>query len=239
MLYFRSIIFNACFYAWTTICTLMTLLTIPLPFRMAFFPQDIWSRGTNVLLKIAGIKVEFRGVENIPSTPCLIASKHQSAWDTTVFFSIIPKASIVVKKELLKLPIFGWYLKKLEEIPIDRSAGGAALREMVRASKVALGKGRHIIIFPEGTRINISKKKKFQPGVYALYSMLNVSVVPVALNSGYFWPRHTHIRKPGTIVLEFLPPISGKMTKEDFMKKLEGSMNRATEKLLKETGHNA
>ena len=239
MIYIRSFLFNAGFYAWTAICALMGLLTIPLPLRMAFFPQTLWAKGTTFLLKVAGIKVEFRGLENIPPTPCLIASKHQSAWDTTVFFSIIPKAAIVAKKEMLKLPIFGWYMKKLEEIPIDRSAGGGALRVMVRASKVALSKGRYIIIFPEGTRVNINHKKNFQPGVYALYSMLNVPVVPVALNSGYFWPRDTHIRKPGTMVLEFLPPISGKMTREDFMKKLEGEMNRATEKLLKEARHNA
>jgi len=178
-------------------------------------------------------------MHNIPATPCLIASKHQSVWDTTVFFSIIPRAAIVAKKELLKLPVFGWYMKKLEEIPIDRSAGGAALREMVRASRKALAKGRYIIIFPEGTRVNINEKKKFQPGVYALYSMLNIPVVPVALNSGYFWPRHSKIRKSGTLVLEFLPPISGKMNKEEFMNKLEGEMNKATKKLLSEAGHKA
>ena len=189
------------------------------------------------MLRIVGIKIEVRGLENLPTTPCLIASKHQSAWDTAIFFSLIPGAAIVAKVEMLKLPVFGWYMKKLEEIPIDRSAGGAALRKMVRAAKVALSKGRSIIIFPEGTRVNIDTTKKFQPGVFALYKMLDVPVVPVALNSGYFWPRNSRIRKPGTMVLEFLPPISVGMNRNDFMKKLEQTINNTSDKLLTEARH--
>jgi len=215
----------------------MGLFTFPLPLRWSFFPQTLWANGVNVLLWIAGIKVEIRGLENLPKTPCLIASKHQSAWDTSIFFSILPGAAVVTKVEMLKVPVFGWFMKKLEEIPIDRSAGGAALRIMVRAAKVALSKKRSIIIFPEGTRVNIDTKKKYHPGVYALYKMLDVPVVPVALNSGYFWPSNSQIRRPGTIVLEFLPPISGKMTRDDFMKRLEQDINRTSKKLLKETGH--
>jgi len=204
---------------------------------MAFFVQNLWAHGINFLLKIVGIRIEVRGTHNIPDKPCLIACKHQSAWDTSVFFSIIPGSAIVAKKELLKLPLFGWYMKKLEEIPIDRSAGGAALREMIRASKKALAKGRHIIIFPEGTRVNIDEKRNFQTGVYALYNMLNIPVVPVALNSGYFWPRHSKIKHSGTIILEFLPPISGRIGKKEFMTKLENKMNKATENLLNEARH--
>ncbi len=234
MNYIRSILFNGAFYLWTGLCTLLTLLALPMPLKWAYFPQDIWAWGTNKLLWIAGMRVEVRGLENIPDSPCLISSKHQSAFDTVVFFSILPKAAIVYKKELLGLPIFGWYLKKIEEIPIDRSAGGAALKEMVRAAKTALGKGRSIIIFPEGTRVDIGKKKVFQPGIYALFKMLNVPVVPVALNSGYFWPRRQFLKKPGTIVLEFLPPILGAMKKEAFMTRLENEMEAATTKLLAE-----
>ena len=234
MNYIRTILFNIAFYLWTGLCTLMTLLTLPLPFKWAFFPQDIWAWGTNKVLWVAGMRVEFRGLENIPDRPCLISSKHQSAFDTIVFFSILPKAAIVCKKELLELPIFGWYMKKIEEIPIDRSAGGAAIKEMVRASKKALGKGRSIIIFPEGTRVDVSKTKEFQPGIYALYKMLKVPVVPVALNSGYFWPSGQFLKKPGTIVLEFLPPIPADLEKESFMNSLENEMNSATEKLITE-----
>ena len=234
MIYIRSILFNIAYYLWTALCTLATLLTLPLPFRMAFFPQDIWSRGVNKLLVIAGIQVEFRGLENLPDTPFLIASKHQSAWDTSVFFSLIPKAAVVCKKELLGLPVFGWYLRKLEEITIDRAGGGAALKQMVREARKAVGKGRSILIFPEGTRVSISDKGTFHPGIYALYSMLGVPVVPVALNSGFFWPRHQFLKNPGTIVLEFLPPITKKMKKEAFMARLEKEMNSATERLLRE-----
>lgn len=234
MIYIRSFFFNIAYYLWTALCTLATLLALPLPFRMAFFPQDIWSRGVNALLVIAAIRVEYRGLENIPDTPFLIASKHQSAWDTSVFFSLIPKAAVVCKKELLGLPVFGWYLKKLEEITIDRAGGGAALKQMVREARTAVGKGRSILIFPEGTRVGINDKRTFHPGVYALYSMLGVAVVPVALNSGFFWPRHKFLRNPGTIVLEFLPPITTKMNREDFMARLEKEMNSATEKLIRE-----
>ena len=239
MILIRSILFNLVFYVWTAFWTLMTLLTFPLPFKYSFFPQDIWSNGVQPLLAIAGIKVEYRGLENLPKEPCLIACKHQSAWDTTVFFSLRKKAAIVVKKELLKVPVFGWYLKKIREIPIDRSAGGSALKEMVRASREALSQGRSIIIFPEGTRVGITETRKYQPGVYALYSMLKAPIVPVALNSGVFWPRRKFLRKPGTIVLEFLPVIKGGLSKEVFMKRLEDDIEGTTKKLvaaaLKET----
>ena len=228
----RSILFNAAFYLWTGFCTLTTLLTLPLPLKWAYFPQELWAWGTQKLLPLAGIRVEIRGAENIPKEPCLIASKHQSAWDTTIFFAITKKAAIIVKKELLWLPIFGWYLTKLQEIPIDRSAGGAALKIMVRAAKQALSNGRSLIIFPEGTRVAVSQKKTYQPGVYALYSMLKVKAVPTALNSGVFWPRRKFMKTPGTIVIEFLPPIEKGLSKEAFMTRLENDIETTTDKLI-------
>ena len=232
MLLIRSILFNVAFYLWTAFCTLTTIFTLPVPLKWAYFPQELWAWGTQQLLPIAGIGVEIRGREHIPNEPCLIASKHQSAWDTMIFFSITKKAAIIVKKELLWVPIFGWYLTKLQEITIDRSAGGSALKKMVRAGKQALLKGRSIIIFPEGTRVAVSQKKKYQPGVYALYSMLDVEALPVALNSGVFWPRRKFMRNPGTIVLQFLPPIKKGLSKEEFMTRLENDIETATDKLI-------
>lgn len=230
----RSIIFNIAFNVWTAFWTLITLLTLPLPLRYGYYPQNIWSRGIQKFIWMAGLKIEIRGLENIPETPVLIASKHQSAWDTTIFFKTVPKVAVVLKKELLGIPVFGWYLRKMEQIPIDRSAGAGALKKMIRFGKKAVSKNRSILIFPEGTRIPVDKTGTYHPGVYALYSMLDLPAVPVALNSGLFWPRRKFTKIPGTIIIEFLPQIPTGLGKKAFLKRLEHDIETATRKLVRE-----
>lgn len=230
----RSIFFNITFYVWTGFWTLITLFTLPFPFRYGYYPQDIWSKGIQKFLWMAGLKVEIRGRENIPETPALFASKHQSAWDTTIFFKTVPKVAVVLKKELLGIPVFGWYLRKMEQIPIDRSAGAGALKKMIRFAKKAVGGNRSVLIFPEGTRIPVDKTGTYHPGVYALYSMLDLPAVPVALNSGLFWPRRKFTKNPGTIIIEFLPQIPTGLGKEAFLKRLENDIETATKKLVVE-----
>ncbi len=234
MMVLRSFIFNTLFYTWTGFCTLLTLLTLPFPMKYGYYPQDWWSIGAQKLLWIAGIKLEIRGFENIPEKPALIASKHQSAWETTIFFQTVPRVAVVLKKELLKIPVFGWYLRKMKEIPIDRSAGAGAMKKMVRLGREAIKDGRSLLIFPEGTRIAVSKTGSYQPGVYALYSMLDLPAVPVALNSGLCWPRRKFMKWPGKIIIEFLPPIPKGLAKEPFMTRLEAEIETATRRLIKE-----
>jgi len=230
----RSIFFNLAFYVWTAFWTLTTLLTLPLPLRYGYYPQNIWSKGIQKFLWIAGVQVEIRGLENIPVTPALIASKHQSAWDTTIFFKTVPRVACVLKKELMGIPVFGWYLKKMEQIPIDRSGGAGALKKMVRLGRKAVGRNRSVLIFPEGTRSPVDTAGTYHPGVYALYTMLDLPAVPVALNSGLFWPRRKFTKNPGTIVIEFLPQIPTGLGKEAFLERLEHDIETATKNLVLE-----
>jgi len=234
MVLIRSILFNTVFYLWTGFCTILTLFFLPLPRVWGYSIQNLWSKGTQNLLWIAGIKLEIRGAENLPKTPVLYASKHQSAWDTTIFFKIIPRAAVVLKKELLGIPVFGWHLRKMQEIPIDRSAGAGAMKKMVRYGKMAVDNRRAVIIFPEGTRIEVGKAGKYHPGVYGLYHMLGLEVVPVALNSGLSWPRRRFRKYPGKIIIEFLPKIPKGLSKEAFLKRLENEVEAATKRLIRE-----
>jgi len=235
MAFIRSIFFNLAFYSWTVFCTILTLFTLPLPFEYGFGLQTIWSKVCQKLLWIVGITVEVRGLENLPKTPALIACQHQSAWETTIFFKVIPRIAVVFKKELLLFPIFGWHLRKMQEIPIDRSSGATAIKKMVRVGKKAIGRGRSVLIFPEGTRTAVGKAGKYHPGVFALYSMLEIPTVPVALNSGLYWPRRKFSKTPGTIIIEFLPPIQTGKGRKEFMALLEKTIENGAEKLIRES----
>jgi 1-acyl-sn-glycerol-3-phosphate acyltransferase len=234
MSFVRALVFYIAFYGWTAGCTLLTLTTPFLSPARQHFPALLWSRGMNRLLRLVGIRVVERGRHSIPEKPCLFASKHQSAWETTTFFSILGPVAAVVKKELLGIPIFGWYLRRAGHIPVDRHGGDKALRDMVRTARRAVESGRSLVIFPEGTRVPVGAKKDYLPGVYALYNLLKIEVVPIALNSGVFWPRRAFAKRPGTIVLEFLAPIPPGLGREDFMARLRGAIEPATGRLVAE-----
>ena len=183
----------------------------------------IWS--IRVLL---GINYEIRGLEHLTGEPMIIASKHQSAWETLVFNTIILDCAYVVKRELLWVPFFGWFLSRLGMIGIDRNGGAFALKRLVADCKERLKSGRSIIIFPQGTRTPPGAEQPYLPGTAALYSQCNVPVVPTALNSGIFWPRRTLLKRPGTVIVEFLPPIIPGMDRREFSKHLEAEIETAT-----------
>lgn len=230
----RSLAFNFAFYAWTAVCTLLTLLTPFLSKARIFFPAVLWARGVTGLLRIVGIRVEVRGRHHILPAPCIYASKHQSAWETTAFFGLLGPLSAVVKRELLAIPVFGWYVRQCGQIPVDRAGGDKALRTMLRPARKAVAEKRPILIFPEGTRVAVGAKRAFLPGVFALYNLLRVKVVPVALNSGVFWPRRTFLKRSGTIVVEFLPAIPAGLSRAEFMGRLEQAIEGATRRLVEE-----
>jgi 1-acyl-sn-glycerol-3-phosphate acyltransferase len=185
-----------------------------------------WSKTILWLLKkILRIDHEIIGLENIPNEPCIIACKHQSMWETIVFHTIFKNSgSYIYKKELLNVPVYGWYVRKMPCIKVDRKGGAKALKDMVRQAKQLLSTNHNIIIFPQGTRTPVgasSKNYPYQVGVAALYNSCNAKVVPVALNSGKFWGKGMLIKKTGCIKMKILEPINPGLKKDEFMQILE------------------
>jgi 1-acyl-sn-glycerol-3-phosphate acyltransferase len=229
----RAALFNLAFLLWTAILGFagLPLLLAPRPVVMAF--GRFWARGTLFLLRaIVGLDHEIRG--RPPRPPCILAVKHQSAWDTLILHVLLGDPAIVLKRELLLVPFYGWYAGRAGSIAIDRNAGPAALRRMVAAARLAAAAGRPIVIFPEGTRTAPHLRLPYRPGVAALYQALHLPLVPVAVNSGLYWGRRSFLKRPGRVVLEFLEPIPPGWPRRRLMAELEGRIESATEALLAE-----
>lgn len=235
MLSFRSATFNLLFYVLSAIYSIAMTPVYALPRRCTVAIMQAWSKGTLWLLRvISGTSYEIRGLENLPEGACLIACKHQSMWDTLVFNAITKDPALVMKKELLSIPYYGWYSAKARMIPVDREAGSAALRKMFNAAKEALADNRPIIIFPEGTRIAPGEHEELKPGVAAIYNHLKVPCIPAAVNSGLYWPRRSLDHHAGKIIIEFLPAIEPGLKRRDFIAQLDSQMNTATDNLMRE-----
>ncbi len=204
----RSIVFNILFYLNTLILLIMALPTFFLPYRAIIWVAKTWGRINLVLLRVvAGIKIEVRGREKIPRGAILVAAKHQSAWETFALLPLFDNPVFIVKRELQWIPIFGWLMIKGRMVPVDRSAGSQALAEMTERARIELADNRQLIIFPEGTRRAAGAEPRYKFGVAQLYAAEGVPCVPIALNSGLFWPRRSIRRIPGTVVIEILDPI--------------------------------
>ncbi len=235
MIYLRSILFNGAFYVWSVFMNVLWIPSLVLPRGATELGQTYWARGINVLLRVvAGIRVEVRGRENVPQGPVLMAAKHQSAWDTMIFHVITHHPAIVMKKELLAIPIYGWYCRRTKMVPIDRTGGLKAMRDMIAAAKSAAGEGRPIIIFPQGTRVAPGASAPYLPGVAALYGQLGLPCVPIALNSGLFWKHRSFLKPPGTIIFEYLPAIPPGLRRKEFMAALEERIETASDRLVAE-----
>ena len=235
MILLRSALFNLVFYAWTALLGIVALPMVLAP-RAAVMRFGMWWSGTVLTLArvIAGIEYELRGAEHLPRAPAIIAMKHQSAWDTLAVPALIGDVAIVLKRELLWIPCYGWYARKAGMVPVDRGAGAAALKSMVRRARDIVAQGRPIVIFPEGTRTAVGAKRSYHPGVAALYTQLGLPVVPVAVNSGLFWPRRSFLKRPGRIVLEALPPLPPGLERRTFLSELQSRIETATERLVAE-----
>ncbi|MEE9250771.1 MAG: lysophospholipid acyltransferase family protein [Alphaproteobacteria bacterium] len=229
---FRSFLFNAAFYLWTAVLLVVLLPLLAAPQNVVLRAVSWWSESIVRLLRVtAGVRFEVRGREHIPEEPAIIASKHQSAWDTLIFFLLLPRPTVVTKKELFLIPFYSWFVWRTGMIGVDRAGGAEALKSMVRRAAAALKAGRSVIIFPEGTRTAPGTHRPYLPGVAALYGHLKVPVVPVAVNSGLFWGRRTFVKRPGTILLQFLPAIPPGLARDDFMAELERRIETATARL--------
>jgi 1-acyl-sn-glycerol-3-phosphate acyltransferase len=232
MIVLRALLFNLVLFLGGVAFLSLSLPALLMPRRFTILVGDIWFAFLLAALRvICGISHEIRGLENIPDTPCIIAAKHQSAWDTFAFVTFIADGAYVIKKELTRIPVYGWLLIKAAMVPVDRAAGAKALRNMIRTARSRLADGRHIVIFPEGTRTAPGQRRSYLPGVAALYSQLAVPVVPVALNSGLFWPRRAFLKRPGHIVVEILPPIPAGLPRREFIERLQSTIEEASVRL--------
>lgn len=181
---------------------------------------------------ICGVRYQVKGREHVPEGGVLVASKHQSMFETLAFWRILPDPAIILKKELAFLPVFGWYALKLRNIAVDRSAGSNALRAMLKAARERAGAGRQVVIFPQGTRVSPGAEESYKPGVAGLYAAMKAPCTPVALNSGLFWPKRGFMRRPGVITIEFLPAIPPGLPRDAFMQELERRIETASQALL-------
>jgi len=229
----RSIVFNALFYLNTLAWLILGLPTFFLPYRATVWIAKSWARVNLVLLRVvAGIDCEVRGREKIPSGPLIVASKHQSAWETFALLPLFDNPLFIVKRELMWIPFFGWLMRKGRMVPVDRSAGSQALVDMTERARVELADGRQLIIFPEGTRRPAGAEPRYKFGVAHLYAAAGAPCLPVALNSGLFWPRRSIRLRPGTVIVEILDPIAPGLDKDAFFKRLQHEVETATARLL-------
>ena len=219
----KSIIFYFLLSLWTIFIGIIFIPFLLLPSSLLYRPAYIWINGIFILLKlVCGITYKIKNKSNLLNFQGkIIASKHQSTFETLLLFYLIPKAIFIHKKELFFIPIFGQYLKKFNMIAIDRSRGLEALKLSISKSKERVDRGFSLIIFPEGTRKKPGSKPNYKSGIAGIYEKLNSDVIPVALNSGLYWPNHTYVLKPGKIIIDFLPPIKKGKDKRNFLKDLQ------------------
>jgi 1-acyl-sn-glycerol-3-phosphate acyltransferase len=232
----RSLAFDLFFYGWTVVYCLGVLPAYPWLSGSAMRAvARAWQRVTLAGLRLTvGLTYEVRGRERLPEGPILLACKHQSAWETLAFHALMPDIAIGLKEELTRIPVFGWYLMRSGGIRIDRGAAARAIRSLTVGAKRAVAQGLSVLIFPEGTRRAPADPPDYKPGVAAVYGALGLPVVPIALNSGVFWPRRTFVKHPGRIVVEFLEPIPAGLDRKRFMGRLVQSIESGTAKLVAE-----
>ena len=232
----RSLLFNALFYANLTVHTVVALPALALPYRVHRAFVRSYARSSLWLLRvICGATVEWRGADKLPRGACIVACKHQSAWETFALYALLKDPTYILKRELMWIPLFGWHMWKAGLIPIDRAAGLAALARMTARARKALAQDRQIVIFPEGTRRAPGAPPSYKPGVVYLYGRAGVPCVPIALNSGCYWPRRSLLRYPGTVVVEILDPIPPGLDRDAFFTRLQDDVETASGRLLRES----
>lgn len=236
MLVIRSLAFNTAFYL-----SLIVQMIVWTPFyflaprHLAWFVPRFWARSSLKLQEwIAGTKSVIEGVENLPDGPFILAPKHQSFWDTISFFPYLKDPVYILKRELMWIPFFGWYVGKMRMIPIHRGSRSRALKQALRIAKERMADNRQLIIYPEGTRRAPGDEPNYKWGIAEIYSSLGVPVVPVAHVAGLYWPRRKFLRYPGTIHARFLPPIPAGLDKDEFHARLIAETEAACDQLLVE-----
>ena len=236
----RSIVFNFLFYCiWSPLIVIGLAPCLLLPRGFAVWVATLYQDGPYYLAKyILGIDYELRGAEHRPASGAyIVASKHESAYETLLLYQLFGDPTIVLKKELLSIPVFGWFLKKLEVISIDRGNSGQSKNSLAIGAQRMREQNRPIIIYPQGTRVGVdttTAEKPYKGGVSKLYGAVNLPILPVAINTGLYWPRNSFWKYPGKVVIEFLPLIPTGLPPESILKMLETQIEEASAKLAAE-----
>ena len=233
----RTAVFYFAFIGQTAIVAIVlgTIALISGRTPVSWAMAKYWCRSNLVLLRVlAGVRTQMTGQENIPEGGCIIASKHQSDWDVFAIFPHAGRPAYIVKKELMRIPFFGWAARSLDCIEVDRRKGAEAIPLMMAQAHAAVERGCRIVIFPEGTRKAALAPAEYRQGIVRLYTELNVPVVPVALNSGLFWGRNSLTIWPGTARGRFLPPIEAGLSSDVFMARLKAAIETNSNELILE-----
>jgi 1-acyl-sn-glycerol-3-phosphate acyltransferase len=238
MVVLRSTLFALFQAALTIPFSFIALATFPFGFATRYRVITVWTRLVlGAAERLCGIRCRVLGAERLPAPPYIVLSKHQSAWETMAFQFIFPPQVWVVKRELLWLPFFGWGLAMLAPIAIDRGSGARALRQMLEQGRDRLARGLCIVIFPEGTRVAPGARREYQPGGAWLASKTGAPVVPVALNSGEFWPRNAFLKHPGTITVSIGAAIdTNGVAPEDIKRRVEDWIEGEARRISTKTG---
>ncbi len=236
MIFLRSLTYNVLFYVNLIVWLICAIPTFVLPPRYLMAMAQGWAKTALWLLKvICNTGYEVRGMEKLPAGGYIMAGKHQSFWETFALLTLVKNPVFILKRELMWIPLFGWCLAKTSMIPIDRGAKTKALAmAMGRAKEEVSGNGRQLIIFPEGTRRPAGAEPSYKFGIAHIYADLGVPCVPVALNTGLYWPRRKFLRYPGTILVEILDPIPAGLDKQVFFERMQASIEEGSNRLLAE-----
>ena len=232
-MFIRSLLFYLLLSFWTIFLGLICLPYLILPNKYLFRQVKLWIKGIFFLLKnICKITHEIQGIGHFPDHSVLIASKHQSAFETLALFYYLPQSIFIHKKQLFLIPIFGQYLKKINMISIDRKGGAVTMRRMLKQAKIKMYEGFSIIIFPEGTRKKPGEEPNYKSGFVGIYKAMDTEILPVAVNSGNCWPKHTFVKNSGHIIIKILPLISSNINKKQILKDVEVAIESATNKII-------
>jgi 1-acyl-sn-glycerol-3-phosphate acyltransferase len=245
----RSSLFMAYALVWSILTApLVVIAALILRGRWGYHFGKLWRLGIQFGVEnILGIRPRVIGLENMPKEPCVILSKHQSAWETMTLQDLVPNGAycvFVLKKELLKVPLVGWGLAAMKMISIDRTAGKDALDQVVTQGRERLQQGFYVILFPEGTRVAPGQKKRYKPGGAYLATRVGCKVVPIAHDAGELWPRQAFLKKPGTITMSIGPAFDATgMTEAEVNQKAEAwieyEMHRISPHRYLDAQHNA
>jgi 1-acyl-sn-glycerol-3-phosphate acyltransferase len=231
----RSFLFGVWFYLWMVVYGTCGLFTFLINRRAVVRGLGIWSGGVLWGLRVfGGVRIEVRGRENLPPGKALIAAKHQSMLDTLAPFTFVDDVCFVLKEELTKLPLFGWYCVAGGMIALNRAGSASALKALVRDTKARMEEDVQVIIYPEGTRGPLGTPPDYKPGVAALYSALDMDCIPMATNSGAHWSHRGMKLTPGVVVFEFLPAIPAGLKRAEFMARLEEAVETGSNRLVAE-----
>ena len=241
MIFIRSTLFNFLFYCvWSPFICIALMPSLIFPRRITAMVAALYQNGAYYLARfILGLDYELRGAEHQPKdvNAYLVASKHFSAYETLLLYQLFKDPTIILKKELLMIPIFGWFLKKLDVIAIDRGNPGGAWASLYAGAEKMREQDRPIIIYPQGTRVPLDstpKEKPYKTGIIKLYTNVGLPILPVALNTGLYWPKNSFFKRPGKVVIEFLPVIQPGLPADQVMKTLEEQIETNSARLVSE-----